>query len=283
MSKAFETIQTTRDGAVAICELHRPERLNAINRRMLAELQAYLDQVEADEQVRVVVLSGAGRAFCSGFDLKDDASAGTKGVLGWREILQQDFDMLIRWWQLSKPTIAAVHGYCIAGGMEMAMCCDVTVASSDTFFGEPELRFGTVITAMMMPWLVGPKVAKELLLTGNDRISAERALQVGLINQVVPQGHHLTRALELAQQMARIDPAAARLTKQAINRSFEIMGMREALRASLDLAVQIESIETLERREFQEITRRKGLKAAIAWRDARFGQPTTGPKSGAEE
>jgi enoyl-CoA hydratase len=276
MARTFETIRVRHEGSIVVCELHRPERRNAISRKMLAELQAFLDDAEVDEQVRVVVLAGAGRAFCSGFDLKDDAAAGIRGVLGWRKILQQDFDMLIRWWQLSKPTIAAVHGYCVAGGMEMAMCCDVTVASSETLFGEPELRFGSVVTAMMMPWLVGPKVAKELLLTGNDRIAAERALQVGLVNEVVPQGQHLARAMDLAGQMARIDPAAARLTKQAINRSFEIMGMREALRAALDTAVQIESIETPERRQFQEITRRDGLKAAIAWRDARFARAETG-------
>jgi len=276
MAHTYETIRVRHDDGIALCELHRPEHLNAINRKMLGELQSFLDLAESDDRVRVVVLSGAGRAFCSGFDLKDDAAAGTTGVLGWRKVLQQDFDMLIRWWQLSKPTIAAVHGYCVAGGMEMAMCCDVTVACSETFFGEPELRFGTVVTAMMMPWLVGPKVAKELLLTGNDRVTAERALQVGLINEVAPPGRHLTRALELARQMARIDPTAARLTKQAINRSFEIMGMREALRANLDIAVQIESIETPERRQFQDITRREGLKAAIAWRDERFGKNAAG-------
>jgi enoyl-CoA hydratase len=270
MVQTYETIRFERDGPVAVLTLNRPERLNAISRAMLREIQAALDVAEADEDIRAVVLRGEGRAFCSGFDLKDDAAGGTSGVLAWREVLQQDFDMLTRWWDLSKPTVAAVHGYCVAGGFEMAMCCDVTIADEGSLFGEPELRFGTVITAMMMPWLVGPKVAKELLLTGNDRISAERALHVGLINEVTPSGAHTTRAMELARQMAAIDPHALRLTKQSINRSFEIMGLREALRANLDIAVQIESIETPERRTFQEITRRDGLKAAVAWRNARF-------------
>lgn len=270
MSQAFETLTLDRSGAVAICTLNRPARRNAISRKMLAEIHAVLDEVERNDALRAIVLCGAGPAFCSGFDLKDDATAAVHGVLAWREVLEQDFDMITRWWGLSKPTIAAVHGYCVAGGFEMAMCCDVTIAAAGTLFGEPELRFGTVITAMMMPWLVGPKVTKELLLTGNDRISAERALQVGLINEIVPEGKHVERALDLARQMAAVDPIAMRLTKQSINRSFEIMGLREALKANLDTAVQIESIETPERREFQEITRRDGLKAAIAWRDARF-------------
>jgi enoyl-CoA hydratase len=152
----------------------------------------------------------------------------------------------------------------------MAMCCDMTVAAEDTLLGEPELRFGTVITAMIVPWLAGPKIAKEILLTGNDRLTAARALQVGLINQMAPAGQHLERAMEIARQIATVDPHAVRLTKSAINRAFEIMGLREALRANLDVAVQIESMETPERKQFKEITRRDGLRAAIAWRDARF-------------
>lgn len=270
MAKAFETLTLEQSGAVAICTLNRPARRNAISRKMLAEIHAVLDEVERSDASRAIVLCGAGPAFCSGFDLKDDATADVHGVLAWRHVLEQDFEMITRWWNLSKPTVAAVHGYCVAGGFEMAMCCDVTIAAAGTLFGEPELRFGTVITAMMMPWLVGPKITKELLLTGNDRISAERALQVGLINEIVPEGNHVERALALARQMAAVDPVALRLTKQSINRSFEIMGLREALKANLDTAIQIESIETPERREFQEITRREGLKAAIAWRDARF-------------
>lgn len=271
MSETFETLRFRRDVGVAVVTLDRPARLNAINRTMLGEIQRALDIVEADPAIRAVVVHGEGRAFCSGFDLKDDAAAGVSGVLAWRAILEQDFAMITRWWGLAKPTIAAVHGHCVAGGFEMAMCCDVTVAAEGTLFGEPELRFGTVITALMMPWLTGPKVAKELLLTGNDKITAERALRVGLINEIAPAGTHLDRAMALARQMAAIDPDALRMTKQAINRSFEIMGLTEALRANLDTAVQIESMETPERREFQEITRRDGLKAAIAWRDARFG------------
>lgn len=266
----FETLILDQRDGIAIVTLNRPERLNAISRRMLGEMSELLDWAEATDDIKVVVIAGAGRAFCSGFDLKDDAAAAPSGVSAWRKVLQEDFDFLIRFWELSKPTIAAVHGYCVAGGCELAMCCDVTVASTDALFGEPELRFGTVITALMMPWLTGPKRAKELLLTGNDRISAERAERIGLINQVAPEGQHLEAALKIARQMATMDPEAVAMTKSAINRTFEVMGLREALRANLDTAVQIESIETPERKQFQEITRRDGLKAAIAWRDARF-------------
>ncbi|MEP6656347.1 MAG: enoyl-CoA hydratase/isomerase family protein [Betaproteobacteria bacterium] len=275
---SFETIGfERRDDHVAVITLNRPERLNAINRKMIAEVGKALDVVEADANLRVVVVHGAGRAFCSGFDLKDDAAAQPSGVATWRRLLQQDFDFLIRFWDLSKPTIAAVHGYCLAGGCELAMACDITIAAENAIFGEPELRFGSVITALMMPWLVGPKRTKELLLTGQDRIPAAWAETIGLINRTVPDAKYLDEALAVAGQIARVDPDAVAMTKQSINRTFETMGMREALRANLDIAVQIENLETPERKKFQEITRREGLKAAIAWRDARFARRPKAP------
>lgn len=269
-AKSFETLIYEQDGGVAIITLNRPERLNAINRKMVAEISSLLDSIEADDRIRAVVLCGAGRAFCSGFDLKDDAAAQRSGIAAWRSALQHDFDFVMRFWALDKPTIAAVHGYCLAGGCELAMACDITLAGEDAIFGEPELRFGTVITALMMPWLVGPKRTKELLLTGNDRVSADRAEQIGLINRVVREETPLAAALAMARQIAAMDPEAVALTKSAINRTFEIMGLREALRANLDIAIQIENLDTPRRKRFQEIVRREGLKAAIAWRDAPF-------------
>ena len=271
----FQTIRfERRSDGIAVITFNRPERLNAINRRMIAEVHQALNAVEAEPELRVVVVHGAGRAFCSGFDLKDDAAAQPSGIATWRRLLQQDFDFLIRFWDLSKPTIAAVHGSCLAGGCELAMACDITIAAENAVFGEPELRFGSVITALMMPWLVGPKRTKEMLLTGADRIPAAWAEKIGLINRTVPDANYLTEALAVAGQIARVDPDAVAMTKQSINRTFETMGLREALRANLDIAVQIENLETPERKTFQEITRREGLKAAIAWRDARFTSPS---------
>jgi len=271
-----------RPDGIAVITLNRPARLNAINRQLVAEVHAALDAVEAEPALRAVVLHGAGRAFCSGFDLKDDAAAQPSGVAAWRAILRRDFDFITRFWTLSKPTIAAVHGYCLAGGCELAMCCDITIAGEDAVFGEPELRFGSVITALMMPWLIGPKRTKELLLTGNDRITAAWAEKIGLINRAVPAGTHLAEALAIAGQIARMDSGAVAITKQAINRTFEVMGMREAMLNNLDLAVQIENLETPERKAFQDLTRREGLKAAIAWRDGRFAPPAANDGTNAE-
>ena len=266
----FDTITVERDQGVAVIMLNRPQRLNAISRQLMAELDAALDAIEQDDDVGALIVHGAGRAFCSGFDLKDDADADIQGESAWRAVLAEDLAMHLRFWEFEKPTIAAVHGFCLAGGLELAMSCDVTIAAQGTLLGEPELKFGTVITNLMMPWLVGPKITKELLLSGEDRISAERAERIGLVNHVVAQGQHLDAALSLAKKMAVLDRDAVRLTKQAINKSFEIMGLRKALATGLETAVALEVLDTPSRQQFREITKRDGLKAAIAWRDARM-------------
>ena len=124
--------------------------------------------------LRVLVVTGAGGNFSSGFDLKEQMEARPSGKEAWREILDRDFSAITRFWSLKKPTIAAVNGYCLAGGCELALCCDITIAADDAIFGEPELKFGAGIVVMMLPWLVGPKRAKEIILSGADRIPRAR-------------------------------------------------------------------------------------------------------------
>jgi enoyl-CoA hydratase len=269
---AYETVLYETRGPIALLTLNRPERLNAMNATMLRELHEAMDAAEADNAVRAIVLTGAGSGFCSGFDLKEQAAAKPSGVAEWRPLLRRDFDAIMRFWHSPKPTLAAVRGPCLAGGCELALACDITIAAEDAVFGEPELRFGAGIVVMLLPWLVGPKRAKQLLLTGDDKLSAPRAEAIGLVNEVVPRGEELPRALRLAHDLSVIDAMALRQTKRAINRSYEIMGMGEALEAALDIDLQIEGEGTADKRQFMEIARREGLRAAIAWRDARFAK-----------
>jgi enoyl-CoA hydratase len=270
MSDAYQTIRLQRRGAVALLTLARPQQLNAIDKRMLGELQLSLDEVERDEEIRALVITGAGGNFSSGFDLKEQMETRPSGVDAWREILDRDFSTIMRFWHLKKPTIAAVQGYCLAGGCELALSCDITIAAEDAVFGEPELKFGAGIVVMILPWLVGPKRAKEIILSGADRISALEAARIGLINRVVPPDQLESSALALARHIAVIDPRLVQRTKQAINRSFEIMGLIEALDAALDIDLAIEGEGSDDKRKFMEIARQNGLQAAIAWRDARF-------------
>jgi enoyl-CoA hydratase len=270
MKASFETIEMRTDGPVSIIVLNRPSRLNAINQAMLDELQHALDAVEKDHDVRVVVVFGAGGNFSSGFDLQEQMERRPVGVGPWGEILDRDFRTVMRFWHLSKPTIAAVRGYCLAGGCELALACDLTVAADDAIFGEPELKFGAGIVVMLLPWLVGPKLAKELILTGADRIPAQDALRMGLVNRVLPAAELEPAAIKLAQHIAAIEPMLVKRTKRAINRTFEIMGMMEALESALDIDLAIEGQGSEDKRQFMEIARRDGLRAAFAWRDARF-------------
>jgi enoyl-CoA hydratase len=267
---SFATITLERADRIGVVTLNRPERLNAIDRRMLDELGAALDDLEDDADIRVIVLTGAGKAFSSGFDLKEQMAARPEGMAAWREILARDFAGVMRFWRCPKPTIAAVRGHCLAGGCELALACDVTIAAADAVFGEPELKFGAGIVVMLLPWLAGPKQAKELLLSGADDIPAERALALGLVNRVVPVGEELPQALALARHLAVIDPNLVRQTKRAINRAYDIMGLGEALEEALAIDLEIEGAGSPDKRQFMDIARRDGLKAALAWRDARF-------------
>ena len=269
-SKQYETLEYEIRGAIGLVTLNRPDRLNAINEQMLDDLDAVLDAIDVDEAVRVVILQGAGRAFCAGFDLKDEAEAGDQGVVDFMPTMQRDLTSIMRLWYFRKPTIAAVHGYAIAGGCELALACDITVASEGFKLGEPDLRFGAGIVALLLHWLTGPKQAKEMYFVGDDRIPAQRCLEMGLINRVVPEGEHLDVAIEMAQKIAVIDTFSMSVTKRAINRTYEIMGMAEALDSALEAGCLIEAAVVPEREEFMEIARQEGLKAAIAWRDNRF-------------
>ncbi len=239
MSVAYDEV-----GPLAILSLDRPDKLNAINPAMIEALHAALDRAEASAEVRVILLRGEGRAFSAGFDLDVDAPAGADPEAFWREELQKDLNIIMRFWESPKVTLSAVHGYCLGSAMEMALACDLTVASTDARFGIPEVSFGSGIVAMLLPWLAPAKLAKELLLTADKQVPAARMESLGLVNRVVPVDDLLAAAVALAEQVAGNDASAVKLTKQAINESYRIMGMREALARALEFDVEIEASAT---------------------------------------
>src|SRR3954447_19480220 len=213
----FTTIVFETLGPVARITLNRPERTNALNQTMLGEIGAALDEAERDHDIGSIVVRGAGSAFSSGFDLKEQMERRPSGVAQWRPILRRDFDTVMRFWRCPKPTIASVRGPCLAGAFELMLACDVTLAANDAFFGEPELKFGAGIVVMLLPWLVGPKIAKEIILTGQDRIPADQALRIGMVNRVVPAAELEAAGMKLARHIAAIDPNLVKQTKRAIN------------------------------------------------------------------
>ena len=270
----FETITYVTEGPLAWITLNRPEKLNAITQTMVAEILLATDKAQCDEEVRVILIKGEGRAFSAGFDLEfgpeTDRSEDEK-LQDLKSELHHDFDMIMRFWHSPKPTIAAVHTYCLGGAMELAIACDITIAATGCRFGEPEVKFGSGPVALLLPYICGPKRAKEILLTGNDRITPEQAEAWGLINHVVKPENLVTRAREIAREIARNDQLSVRITKQAINNSYEFGKMRNALKHALELDIAIESSETDESRQFNDILRKEGAKAAIDWRDRQLG------------
>ncbi len=266
----FEHILIERDGPVAILTFNRPERLNAFHNPLMRETLDAVAALDADPDVRAIVVTGAGRAFSAGFDLKAAAEVPKTDVEDWERQMRLQFDFIMQFWRAETPTLSAVHGYCLAGAFELMLATDVTVADASARFGEPEVRFGTGIVAMLLPWITGPKQAKELLLTGEDRLSAEDALRIGVVNAVTPDGGARAATLEKAHTIARASARSVTLTKRAINQTYQTMGLDAALRAGLDIDVLLNAGGGPEKREFARIRDEQGLKAAIAWRDARF-------------
>jgi enoyl-CoA hydratase len=235
-------IEYSTNGAIASIRLNRPKKLNAINGEMLDGLGVALDQAESDDAVRVVLLSGEGRAFSAGFDLDIGAPpAGVSLAEHTRGEIRRDFDLIMRFWDCPKPVIAAVHGYCLGSAMEITAVCDITLAADDCLFGAPEVRFGSGIVCLILPWVIGLKQAKELLLTGDDKVSAERAVSIGLVNKAVPVERLMAEAVAMAERIAANDELAVGLTKRAINRSAEMAGLRDALDEALQLDLEIET------------------------------------------
>jgi enoyl-CoA hydratase len=266
-----ELVRTTPTPWGVRLVLDRPEKLNALSGGLVAELVAAIDVAEADPDVRVVVLQGAGRAFCSGYDLTEEAEGGIGGPVAWRTLLAADVAATLRLLDCAKPVIAQVHGYALAGGLELAMACDLIVAAEGTKLGEPEIRYGSAPVALLMPYLIGQKRTRELLLTG-DLIDAVEAERIGLVNRVVPADRLDAEVDALADRLARTPPEVMGPTKRMLNRAMDAAGFREAVQAGIDLGAIINAADTPEQREWDAIVRRDGLKAALAWRDARYDE-----------
>lgn len=266
-----EPVLLTEDlGPVRRLMLNRPKALNALNEELMGALDAALDEAAGDESVRVLILRGAGRAFCAGYDLNEDASGEQMDAREWHRVLKHDNDRMLRILDHPKPVIASVHSYCLAGGTDLMLACDLAVAADDAFFGYVDVRFGSGVVSMFLPWVIGVRAAKELLFTGEDRVSASEAFRLGLVNRVVPREELDAATLALAEEIAKNEPFVIRSTKRAVNRAWDVAGFRAAMEANVGIDVEIETANLPARDEFRRITQEQGLKAAIAWRDARY-------------
>jgi enoyl-CoA hydratase len=257
-------------GPVRRLTMNRPKALNALNHELTEAMSDALADAADDDGVRVLILRGAGRAFCAGYDLTEDADEGELDAAAWQAGLVASTARMLEFLDHPKPTIAQVHSYCLAGGTDLMLACDLAVAADDARFGYVDVRFGSGVVSMFLPWVVGVRAAKEMLFTGEDRIPADEALRMGLVNRVVPAADLDDATLALANDIAKNEPFVIQTTKRAVNRAWDAAGFRVAMSANNELDVMIETANLPARDEFRRITNEEGLKAAIAWRDAKF-------------
>jgi enoyl-CoA hydratase/carnithine racemase len=183
--------------------------------------------------------------------------------------LEDDVSLTMQLWSFPKPTIAAVHGWVLAGGCELAMACDMIIATDKAKFGEPEVKYGSGPATLLMPFIIGQKKTNELLFTG-DTIDAEEALRIGLINKVVSEESLHDEVRALIKKIAPTPLSTLRLTKIGLIRAQEATGIRQAISANMDVSAILNGSDSPEQKEFDDIVRKEGLKQALAWRDARF-------------
>jgi enoyl-CoA hydratase/carnithine racemase len=268
----YQDIAYAVDDRVAVITLNRPDRMNAFGKQLREEFPAAVAQADQDPEVRVIVVTGAGgRAFSTGYDQKESAqSEKKKSVEEWRGRMDSAYQFTRSVMDCSKPTIAVIDGYCLAGAMELAQMCDIRYCSDDARFGAIEARFSHGLATMIMPWIVGNH-CRELIYTG-DMFDAQEALRIGLVTRVYPKALLAPETLKIAKRMSRVALSCLQWNKRALRETFEIMGQRAALRYGVEAAAIMDAQSSPEYDRFDEIRRTEGLGKANQWRDAQFKQ-----------
>lgn len=257
--------------------LNRPEKRNPLSNELRSELFHALESGDQNPDIRVTIIRGAGSCFSAGYDLQSDVSQGqpfyTAGGLGnWpRHVVDGFFHI----WDLAKPVIAQVHGYCLAGGTELATACDLVYVAEDAKIGYPVVRTISPPDNQFYPWIVGLRRAMELMLTG-DHMSGREAAESGFANRAFPEAELEEQVLRIAERVARTPVDLQQINKRAVHRQMDAMGIRAALRAGTEMQTLATFTRTAQE-HFAEI--RKGLTQALSKRDAEYGDYRTGDKS----
>lgn len=270
----FENLLFEQRDHVVLITLNRPESLNALNQPLLKELRDVLDAVNADTSVHCVILTGSGRAFSSGFDLTPPRSSGSQSrglnTPAMTDIVKLNAETLMRIWNLRQPVVAAVNGYAIAAGCDLALVCDLTLASEQAKFGEPENRHLALSPLMLGPFLGASKHIHEFYYTG-DTIDADTAASWNLVNRTIPHAELMDEAWRVAERIALVPAYSTFMTKSSLHRTYDLMGFQQAQqqhRIHDTLVLDSDGIE--ERDRLMSTLQREGLKAFLDMRDGPF-------------
>jgi enoyl-CoA hydratase len=256
------------DDRVAKITLNRPDQHNALSEALTDEIVHAVAAADKNSDVRVLILTGAGgKAFSSGYDMKESAEVHGWTVASARNRTERDLRFVSSVWDCSKPVIAMIDGYCLAGALEFAMFCDVRYCSDISIFASLEARFASAVT-MIMPWLIGQR-SRALIYTG-DRFSAEDAFRLGLVDKVFPKDQLQDEVTKIARRMSRVALDFLRWNKRSINQTFEGMGFRSALHYGSELAAMMLAQGSPEGDRFNQIRQNEGLSAALKWRVEQF-------------
>jgi enoyl-CoA hydratase len=266
---AYQQLTYVVNDRVATVTLNRPERHNALSKLLVDEIIAVLAEADADPEVRVIVVTGAGgKAFSAGYDIKESAEAPKRTLAEWRARMQKDIRFTYAAWDCSKPVIAMIDGFCLAGALEFAQCCDLRYCSDDASFGVVETRFSNGIATMIMPWILGNR-CRELIYTG-DIFGAAEAHRLGLVDRVFPKASLEAETMKIAKRMSRVAVECLKWNKRAINQTFETMGLKAAIQYGSEACAIMDATGSPEAAEFDAIRRSKGLGEALKWRNSLF-------------
>ena len=288
---SYEMIRYEMEGRTATITLNRPDKHNAIHPTMEAELHRALDEAEADPEIRAIILTGAGRAFSAGYDVARDRSEERGSVLEPGQDEMADY-LMQRWlrdrdnpqhllhiWHLSKPVIAAVHGWVMGGGLWYALACDITLAADNAVFGQPEVRHISN-TTFLFAALAGWKAAHRYALTG-DHFDAAEAYRLGLVNEVMPADQLMPRARALAERIARVPEPSVIFNKAVTCYGLLAMGLGAGMLMNAPFSALAHSSYNSFRAGLLEAMRSGGLRAFLEARDGPFQPEPFGPKSAA--
>jgi enoyl-CoA hydratase len=253
--------------------LNRPAKRNALSNALRGAIFAALEEADQDADVRVTILRGAGTCFSSGYDLAGVGEPPFHTAGGQGQWARHVVEGCFRMWDLAKPVIAQVHGWCLAGGSELAFACDLVYCAEDAQIGYPAVRTMSPPDNQYHAWILGMRAAMELMLTG-DAISGVEAVRLGFANRAFPVAELEREALAMAERIAKVDPELAQLNKRLVHRQMEAMGLRAGLRAGTDLHAL--GWHTAASRAYMGRLR-DGVRGALDARDEAFGDYRTGP------